>query len=103
MPDVISNQIIIDTLAIGNSADSKLRQVALDTGGSSYFFSTSSQNSTALLDALVEPFTFATKDPSVRVNDIVFFYYKLINDLIVHACVFTNVKKTYFYLHLNSK
>lgn len=68
MPDIIENNIIIDTLAISDSADAKLRQISRDTGGQSYFSAKNSRNSTALLDSLMEPFIQSTSDPILRVT-----------------------------------
>ncbi|XP_052061932.1 calcium-activated chloride channel regulator 4-like [Mytilus californianus] len=70
LPDLLEKGIIVDTLAIGNAADDKLADVSQTTGGSSFFYSTSTQNSTALIDALTEPFVDSAKDPIIRINSL---------------------------------
>ncbi|CAC5388089.1 unnamed protein product [Mytilus coruscus] len=70
LPGSLEKGIIVDTLAIGNAADDKLANVSQTTGGSSFFYSTSTQNSTALIDALTEPFVDSPKDPIIRINSL---------------------------------
>ncbi|CAC5417573.1 CLCA3_4 [Mytilus coruscus] len=69
-PTLLSNGITIHSLAISNAADSKIHGLAQATGGKSYFYSTSTPNSTALLDALTEPFKDLSNDAFIRIKSV---------------------------------
>ncbi|XP_063442695.1 calcium-activated chloride channel regulator 1-like [Mytilus trossulus] len=69
-PTLLSNGITIHSLAISNAADSKIQDLAFASGGKSYFYSASSSNSTALLDALTEPFKDLSSDALIRIKSV---------------------------------
>ena len=66
-PTLLSNGITVHSLAISNAADPKIQDLAFASGGKSYFYSASTANSTALLDALTEPFKDLSSDALIRV------------------------------------
>ena len=68
LPKLTKKGIVIHTLAIGSSADKKLNNISKITGGSSYFYSSETVDSTSLVDALIEPFTESSKDRIIRVS-----------------------------------
>ncbi|XP_052061931.1 calcium-activated chloride channel regulator 1-like isoform X2 [Mytilus californianus] len=69
-PTLVSNGITIHSLAISNDADPKIQDLASATGGKSYFYSASTDNSTALLDALTEPFKDLSSDAIIRIKSV---------------------------------
>ncbi|CAC5417576.1 CLCA3_4 [Mytilus coruscus] len=70
LPNLTGKGIVLHTLAIGSSADEKLNNISKMTGGSSYFYSTNTVNSTSLVDALMEPFTDSSKDKIIRIKTL---------------------------------
>ncbi|VDI07292.1 Hypothetical predicted protein [Mytilus galloprovincialis] len=69
-PTLLSNGITVHSLAISNAADPKIQDLAFASGGKSYFYSASSANSTALLDALTEPFKDLSSDALIRIKSV---------------------------------
>ncbi|XP_063442696.1 calcium-activated chloride channel regulator 4A-like [Mytilus trossulus] len=70
LPSLTEKGIVIHTLAIGSLADEKLNDISKITGGSSYFYSSETVDSTSLVDALIEPFTESSKDKIIRIKTV---------------------------------
>lgn len=68
LPTVVKRKVVVHTLALGQHADPKLKNVSEVTGGKSYFFSTNSVDQSVIIDAVAEPFLDNTNVNIVKVR-----------------------------------